>query len=56
MNCCERFVVGGRETAFWVHIIYECQSLWSVGEQRGLVVKRLPGNQEVGGSYPTTAM
>ena len=26
------------------------------GGQRGLVVKRLPGNQEVGGSNPTTAM
>ena len=26
------------------------------GGQRGLVVKRPPGNQEVGGSNPTTAM
>ena len=29
---------------------------FKVGGQRGLVVKRPPGNQVVGGSNPTTAM
>ena len=32
------------------------RTIHPVGRQRGLVVKRPPGNQEVGGSNPTTAM
>ena len=32
------------------------QKQFTTGGQRGLVVKRPPGNQEVGGSNPTTAM